>query len=290
MIKVNRYYLNLYIRTIIEYSLRFLRFKYMWIQWVLPFEVLNVFLTLLAWIYYAQTFGAMSPLLEPYGGDFFSYLLLGMLFNTFFLYSIRAPSLRFLGLIRSQIGMGGMYLSEIDHIRLSGRPISAALIGSMIDGFIIEGLTAFAYLTAGFLLGFKLSATANYPLAALAIMLGVLANLGIGFISASMAVLIGTWRGEDPIVWFFTAMGSVFSGVYFPIEAIPEGLRTIGYLLPQTYALIIARTAVLGQVTQPTLTSLYGLAFCAIALLMAGAWLFAYGLQLIRKKGLAGFD
>ncbi|MCD6368515.1 MAG: ABC transporter permease [Thermoproteales archaeon] len=281
--------LTIYLRTIKKHFIQGMRVKKLRLKWALPFQFTNILLGVLSYIYYAQTFGAKSPFLKPYGGNFLAYILIGMVVNSLLVSTMRAPSSKVMRLFMSGMSSGRQTISLMDHIMLSGDPMSAVIIGQILDSWVDEVVTIVIYLVAGYLLGFKLEYNANYLLAIIAVILGVLASLGIGFISASLVFIIGPWRGIDPMLWIVSTLGGVFSGVYFPIEVIPENIRFISYLLPQTYVLEVCRDALLRRVGffEP-IYPLTVLLIYTIILLSAGVFFLRKALVFLRKNPIPG--
>lgn len=80
----------------------------------------------------------------------------------------------------------------------------------------------------------------------------LLTSLGIGlFISASAKT-----QQEAMFLTFFTLIPSIFlSGFFFPLEAMPTVLRTLSYVIPLRYFLIIVRSIVLKGVGLSPLTN-----------------------------------
>jgi ABC-2 type transport system permease protein len=77
--------------------------------------------------------------------------------------------------------------------------------------------------------------------AALVGCIGLFASLGVGI--AAFTVIYK--RGVGMLTFVVTAL-ALLGGVYFPISTLPEPLETIGRLLPFTWALDVARAALLG--------------------------------------------
>ncbi len=242
--------------------------RVLWIEWVLPFQIVNLSLSLFTWIYFSRTFGGESPLLDAYGGDYFSYLLVGLVTSGFLEYSLHAYRGSLTSMLTSHFGFPGQTITYFDYVNLSGSPPLAAMLGNVLDGYIENLIIATIYIIIGYALGFRPSASATYSMAALALLIGVLAMVGLGLISASTIVFAGTWRGTEPIAWFFTVASQVFSGIYFPVEAIPSKFRIISKVLPQTYVYRICRLAIQGL--QVELSNLLTLLFFATFYMITG--------------------
>jgi len=230
-------------------------------------------------------FGSQSPLLEPYGGDFVSFLIAGLAVNGFMYYSMNAYYNAYLELLGGSIGGRGQPLSMIDYVSLFGISPTAAMFGIVLDGYLEQVVSTCLYLIAGFMLGFKLSPTANYPMALGALLLGIIASSGIGLISASTIVLVHSWRGEEPIRWTFRVLSQILSGLYFPLSLIPVGLRPLSILLPQTHVLLIVRLSLLeGTVAGDMGSSLDILIAYAMIAIFVGFFLLRRSLETAKEK------
>lgn len=129
--------------------------------------------------------------------------------------------------------------------------------------------------------------------AALAIVaMGLIAALAIGTLSASMKVLS---KQGDPILFVYTFAVQIFSGVYFPVESLPEAIRWISWLLPHTYAIIALRGALLpsAEGAVPVITpetALLALTLFSVVMFPLAIWLFGRALEYGRKLGvLSGY-
>jgi ABC-type polysaccharide/polyol phosphate export permease len=160
-------------------------------------HVVNLVLGASTWVFFGKSFEAANPVYQQYGGDFVSFLILGLMLNSFYTYTLDAFRMATLFILRGRVGS-----------------IARAARG-------------------------------NYPIALLGIFIGWVAVAGIGLISASMITIIGAWKGTEPVRWLVGVLTGLVSGVYFPFEVLPEQLQMISRVLPQTYAMRIARLALL---------------------------------------------
>lgn len=89
---------------------------------------------------------------------------------------------------------------------------------------------AFAYLTMGPLV---------VPWAKLGwVVLGFALATAVNFLMMFSLALLAFWLEENrPFFWIFQKMTFIFGGLFIPVEAYPQGLRFISYLLPLRYGL-----------------------------------------------------
>jgi len=99
---------------------------------------------------------------------------------------------------------------------------------------IVRGIITFGLIAAIAFFLFGLNVFAG-DLAVLAlIFLGIcLSGLIIGMFVISMVKLLG--HRADVIAWFMTEIIVVFSGIYYSVTLLPQGLRYIAYASPLTY-------------------------------------------------------
>jgi len=229
----------IFTRNFIKFSL-VLRFT--WLEWTLPFKVIEVLMGVLIWIIMSNV--VESSLFYQQGGMAL-FIILGLSINQLLTHSLMAYRLALLRMLRGRIGFFSQSLSMIDHMMIHGVPITAGILGFVLDGYLEQIIVLALYLIVGYSIGLKFVPNADYALALISVILGILATSGIGLVSASTTILLKSWRGREPIQWSLALLSNVVSGVYFPVEALPASLRSLAYLLPQTYVLKLVREALL---------------------------------------------
>lgn len=185
-----------------------------------------------------------APLFQQHGGVAL-FIILGLSVNQLLTHSLIAYRLALMRMLRGRIGFFAQSLSMIDHMMIHGIPITAGILGFVLDGYLEQTIILTLYLAIGYLMGLRFVPNADYILAFISIVLGILATSGIGLISASTTILLKSWKGKEPIQWFLALLSNLLSGVYFPVEALPINLRNLAYLLPQTYVLKLVRESLL---------------------------------------------
>ncbi|MGC8578172.1 MAG: ABC transporter permease [Thermoproteota archaeon] len=274
-----------------RYFTRWFMFKlfmrYYWIEWILPFHVINLTIGVLTYVYFARSFQSSSAFYQQYGGDFLSFLILGIMLNGLLLYTLDAYRLATLSLFRTRLGSGGQQMGVYDYLKLSGTPLSAHILAEVLDGYLEEFISLLVYLLVGLLIGLKIQG-GNYVVAILGILLGLLATTGIGLISASMITIIGAWKGVEPIRWLVGLLNGLVSGVYFPVEVLPKEIQDVSLLLPQTYTLKIVRLALLRNFGIGELIPEFAvLLVMAFFFFLAGIILYKYSIDLLKVKTFA---
>lgn len=194
----------------------------------------GIFFNVALFFFLSQLFGsAVSPQLAEYGGDYFSFVLIGLAFTGF------------LGLSLSSFAQSireGQMMGTLEIMLLSPTRLSAILLSSSLWGYVLTTIRVVVYLVVGALI-FGASMSQANVLAAIVVMLLSIASLsGIGIISASFVLI--TKKG-DPIAWLIGGASSLLAGVYYPISVLPGWLEPVSRILPLTYALDAMRLSVL---------------------------------------------
>ena len=117
--------------------------------------------------------------------------------------------------------------------RLQATPLSRfTLVGADVTIRVVVVFVQAAMLIAIGHLAFGVKLLGNLPALAGVLALGALAFLAIGFFLGAFAK---TEQGFFPLAQVFTFPMMFLSGVFFPVEAMPEWLRPLINLLPLTY-------------------------------------------------------
>jgi ABC-2 type transport system permease protein len=182
----------------------------------------------------AELFGtAVAPQLAEYGGDYFSFVLIGLAFTGF------------LGLSLSSFAQSireGQIMGTLEIMLLSPTRLSTILLSSSLWAYFMTTLRVVVYLLAGaFIFGASLG-QANIPAAVLLMLLSIASFSGIGIMSAAVVLLV---KKGDPVAWLIGGASSLLAGVYYPITVLPDWLEPISRILPLTYALDAMRLAML---------------------------------------------
>ena len=197
-------------------------------------QVVGVLFSMAAFYFVAKLFGsAMVPQLEQYGGDYFSFVLIGLAFSNYLGLSLSnyASSIR-----------EGQMTGTLEIMLLSPTKLSAILLSSSIWAYLLTTVNVILYLLLGVLIfGFDISHS-NVLTAVVVLILSVANFSSIGILSAAMVLVV---KKGDPVSWVFGGASSLLAGVYYPISVLPDWLTPISRALPLTYALDGMRLAML---------------------------------------------
>lgn len=198
------------------------------------FQFFLIFISVLVFYFLSKLFGsAVVSYLEPYGGDYFSFVLIGVAFTNYLETSLQSFSKS----IRDAQMMG-----TLEAILVTQTEIPTIIISSSFYSFIWTSFHVIVYLLLGVFL-FNVNISQANVLGALVILLLTITTFSsIGIISASFIMVL---KKGDPIASLFTGLSLFLGGVYYPITVLPSWLRKFSYLIPLTYSLEGMRGALL---------------------------------------------
>jgi ABC-2 type transport system permease protein len=194
----------------------------------------SIFFSVAIFYFLSQLFGtAVTPQLEAYGGDYFSFVLIGLAFTGF------------LGLSLSNFAQSireGQMMGTLEIMLLSPTRLSVILLCSSLWAYVLTTLRVVAYILVGALVFGVSLGQANVSTALLVMFLSIASFSGIGILSAALVLLV---KKGDPIAWALGGASSLLAGVYYPVAVLPDWLEPLSHVLPLTYALDAMRLAML---------------------------------------------
>ena len=258
-------------------ALSFVRRSYM-LQMSYKFEfflrLFFMFFNILTYYFVAKLIGtAGAKYLEPYGGDYFSFVLIGIAFSGYLMVSLRG----FSESVRDEQMMG-----TLEAMLVTPTDASAIITLSTLWSFIFASFRVLLYLVIGVLLGVSL-AGANVLAALIILGLTIVCFSSIGILSASFIMI---FKRGDPINMLFMSTSELFGGVFFPISVLPSWLQTVSHLLPMTYSLNGMRHALLQGYTLGELAPEIGaLVIFSAVLVPASLLAFRYAVRKAKMEG-----
>lgn len=198
------------------------------------FSLTGIFFSAFTFFFVSKLIGEQaSPFLDQYGGDYFSFVIIGLAFGGYF-----------------NLGLGGFARAlreaqttgTLEAMMMTPTPVSIIVIGSALWNYAFTTFRVFVYILLGVaLLGLRLTG-ANYLGGLVSLVLSIVAFASIGIIAASIIMIIK--RGE-PITTLLGATANLLGGVYYPIEILPDWLQVFSRVVPVTYALRAMRLSLL---------------------------------------------
>lgn len=238
-------------------------------------QIFGIFFSVASFYFLSRLFGAaLVPQLQQYGGDYFSFVLIGLAFSSYLGLSLS----NFSSSIRE-----GQTTGTLEIMLLSPTRLSAILVSSSLWSYVMTTVNVIIYLVVGALIfGFNVS-NANFLTAFVMLVLSIASFSGIGILSAAMVLVV---KKGDPISWVFGGASSLLAGVFYPISVLPSWLMPLSHVLPLTYALDGMRLAMLKgySLYQVRLDILVLLGF-ALILTPISFWAFRTALRRAKKEG-----
>ncbi len=192
----------------------------------------GVFFSTLVFYFLSRVVGDV-PFLEPYGGDYFSYVLIGVAFGAYFGVGLTS----FARALRE-----AQLTGTLEAMLMTPAPVSRIIVGSAAWSYFYTTLRVFVYLLVGGLLLRADFSRANILPALATLALAVISFAALGILAA--AVIMVVKRG-DPITGLISGAATLLGGIYFPIDVLPPALRATALLLPITHALSAMRLTLL---------------------------------------------
>ena len=170
--------------------------------------------------------------LEPYGGDYFAFALIGIAFHSYLQTALNTFSRK----IRESQMVG-----TLEMLLVTPTSVSEIILYSSTFSFVWTSLRVVIFLALGTLFGLDIYVS-MLPSALLILLLTVIAFASLGLISASFILV---FKRGDPIIWIFGGTSALLGGLYYPVSVLPDWLQIGSKMLPITYALEAMRKTLL---------------------------------------------
>lgn len=241
-------------------------------------QLLGIFPVVLMFFFLSRLVGTtISGPLEPYGGSYFPFVLIGIAVQNYLTLSLS----RFSGSLRESQLSG-----TLEAVLATPVHLPCFLMGSTAYSFVFNALRIFIYLALGSLLFDVHFNWARLPAALGIICLTIAAFSCLGIFSASFIML---FKRGDPVNWGFNVISWLLGGVYYPVNILPLWLQKVAFFIPMTHSLEALRLILLTS---------QGLSSISKHLLVLGLWAviglplsllcFRYALHQARVKGTLG--
>jgi ABC-2 type transport system permease protein len=216
----------------------------------------SLMFSLLSLRFVSDLFSGMVPdALAPYGGDYFSFVLVGVAVSF-----IAYPVLQcFANAVR-----GAQTTGTLEAMFLTRTSPSGIVLGAGVYPIAVATLQLIFLVAVGaIVLGAHIN-LANLGLVLLVLALTVATLVGIGLFSAAFVLV---FKQREPFTGAFLAGSFLLSGVMYPTSVLPAWLSTLAPLLPLTHTLELSRRLFIDAAeTGPVMLHLAALSGFAIAL------------------------
>lgn len=241
-------------------------------------SIIAMFVSIGIFFFLGLAFGpAADAAVSMYGTTFFSFVLVGLAFNQYAAIAIND----YLNSLKE------VYFSNRLEIILLSSGIKKYLFSMILWSFIYTSFNFALFLIIGvWVFGASIVLTINWWAILVVLFLTIFSLSGIGLIAASV-FLVGGAKGEvEPVSWLITALATLVSGVYYPVEKLPDIIQFIANFLPHTHALKASRIIFLsGSLTPEFLSSILYLMVFSLILFPLGLWLFNKSIRKGEKEG-----
>ncbi len=171
--------------------------------------------------------------LKPYGGDYFSFVLIGIAFSHYLQVSLQG----FSKVIREAQVMG-----ILEPLLVTQTRVETIILSSTLYNFLLTSLRVMVFLLLGALVFSMDISNGNFPGALLILLLTIPSFSCLGIISASFIMVM---KKGDPLSWLFSSVSWLIGGVYYPVAILPQWMQHLAYLLPIRHSLEGMRMALL---------------------------------------------
>lgn len=197
-------------------------------------QFIGMFLAVATFYFLSRVIGGgMTGSLEEYGGDYFSFVLLGLALSAYMTLGLQT----FSSSIREGQMMGTLEVMLLSPTKLNLILFSSAAWAYVFDTFKVLILLIFGVFIFGASFG-----QANIPATLVILVLSIVSFASIGMISAAFTIVL---KKGDPIAWAIAGLSTLLSGVFYPVSVLPSWLQGLSHVLPLTYALNAIRHAML---------------------------------------------
>jgi ABC-2 type transport system permease protein len=215
-----------------------------------------------------------TPSLEPFGGDYFSFAVVGVAFSSL------------LGMFQeglSAVVRSAQVSGTLEALLVTPASIPTVLFGSSLYSLLLQVFRTLLHLGVALAFFGMTLGRVNGPGVLCVGVLTVLCFLGVGVLSASFILV---YKTGNPFGWILGTVSGLLGGVVFPVALLPPWIRWVSSLLPVTYALDGMRKSLLASVGfAEVLPDIAALAVFNIILLPASLLAFRLAVHKAKKDG-----
>ena len=238
-------------------------------------QLVGILVSMITYFFLSKLLGDIGvSYLKPYGGNYFSFILIGVAFFSYLRISIDG--------ISKSIREGQM-LGTLEALLVTQTGIPTIIISSSLYSFIFASFKVAVYLLLGvFVFGVNMG-NANFAGALLILLLTIISFSSFGILSASFVMVL---KRGDPISSLFTSVSGILGGLYYPVSILPGWLQKLSYLLPVTYSLEGMRLALLqGYSLRELMPNIVALLLFSIIMLPLSIFIFGYAVKRAKIDG-----
>jgi len=237
-------------------------------------SIVGIFLSSATFYFVAKLVPGSTPSLGPFGGDYFSFAVVGVAFAGL------------LGMFEeglASVVRSAQLTGTLEALLVTPVPVPAILFGSSLYSLGFQVLRTALHLGValaffGLALG-RVNAAGVLAVGALT----VLCFLSVGILSASFILV---YKTGNPFSWILGTVSGLLGGVVFPVALLPGWIRWVSSLLPVTYALSGMRKSLLASASlAQVLPDIAALALFDILLVPLSLVAFRWAVRKAKKDG-----
>ncbi|RUM41570.1 MAG: ABC transporter permease [Desulfocapsa sp.] len=218
--------------------------------------------------------GNEIPQLEPYGGDYFSFVLIGIALTDYFTISTNT----FANEIRTSQVMG-----TLESLLVTPTSIITILLSSYVYKLFSTSFRIFFYILVGVFLFTMHVQPVNVGALFCVFTLTLLPFFGLGLISASFIIV---FKQGNPIGGLMAMSSGLLGGVMYPVTVLPSWLKPFSVILPITHGLEAIRQVLLnGEGFMDIRPQLLILAILSVLSLATGIVSIYSALKIAKREG-----
>jgi len=212
--------------------------------------------------------------LDPYGGDYFSFVLIGIALTDYFTISTNT----FANEIRTSQVAG-----TLESLLVTPTSIITILLSSYVYKLFSTSFRIFFYILVGVFLFDMSLQPVNMLALSVAFLLTLLPFFGLGLVSASFIIV---FKQGNPIGGLMIMTSGLLGGVMYPVTVLPDWLKPFSTILPITHGLEAIRQVLLNGAGIVAISSqLLFLCILTFFSLVTGIVFIYYGLRVAKKEG-----
>jgi ABC-2 type transport system permease protein len=217
---------------------------------------------------------ATTPTLVGIEGDYFSFVLIGVAFGGYFNAALTSYS----SSLREAQTTG-----TLEAMLMTPASLPAIVTGSAAWSYIFTTFRVLVYLLVGMLVADLRFTGANYLAALAGLLLAIISFASIGIIAAGVIMVV---KRGNPVTVIFASVANLVSGVFYPVEVLPQWLQVVARFMPLTYALRLMRQSLLAGASWPELANDFlALFLFAVILFPLSLLVFRTAVQRARLEG-----
>lgn len=184
-------------------------------------------------LHYVGRLVPSSSHLEPFGGNYFAFVVLGLAVFGF----LSAATTSVGTAVRQEQTIG-----TLEAIMAAPLSLISLVLGAVLWPLVVACTSMLLYLIIARLAFGADFAAANFLSGATLLALAVPSAIALSVLGAALVLV---FRHPDPITSVFIGVSAVLAGVFYPTTVLPPALQRLAEFFPWTHALRALRLAVL---------------------------------------------